>query len=482
MAAWLGEGSGGSDRPGVRRTLSVNDAIPLKTRVYSAWYRFRYGWQFQSSVPLDKSPVWLLGRCYHAEDPLEESDELGKEGVPPHIVQLLDHYHSLSWMTYRTNFPPITDTVLTSDCGWGCMVRSGQMLLATALHYYLLDRDWRLSSSADRDKATHAQILSWFADSPQQLCPFSLHSLMRQAEVQGYRPGDWYGPSQVASIMARCLERAKSEHPTLKKLLVYLARDCTVYMKDVEHLFDVNDGGSLLLLVPIRLGGESLNPIYIPCVQNLLSLDHCIGIIGGKPKHSVYFVGFQDDKLLNLDPHYCQMAVSVTSSADFDIRSYHCRTPRKLTASKMDPSCTIGFFCRSRDDFQVLRRKTEPVLAPPKQKGVYPFFTFADLSLGDVIEDATLGQVDISTVGSDGTHSSRGYDTVDTRSFDNYSDEDFLVVECRTNSASLTASLPAPVLQQQQREEASDDAAQDSKVTVNGSGATCSDTEDSPKT
>ena len=27
--------------------------------------------------------------------------------------------------------------------------------------------------------------------------------------------------------------------------------------------------------------------------QNLLSLDHCIGIIGGKPKHSVYFVGFQ---------------------------------------------------------------------------------------------------------------------------------------------------------------------------------------------
>ena len=41
----------------------------------------------------------------------------------------------------------------------------------------------------------------------------------------------------------------------------------TVYIKDVEQLFEVNDGGSLLLLVPIRLGGESLNPIYIPCVQ-----------------------------------------------------------------------------------------------------------------------------------------------------------------------------------------------------------------------
>ena len=48
---------------------------------------------------------------------------------------------------------------------------------------------------------TFLQILSWFADSPQELCPFSLHSLMRQAEVQGYQPGDWYGPSQIASIM-----------------------------------------------------------------------------------------------------------------------------------------------------------------------------------------------------------------------------------------------------------------------------------------
>ena len=60
--------------------------------------------------------------------------------MPPHIVELLDHYSSLPWMTYRTNFPPITNTLLTTDCGWGCMVRSGQMLLATALHYYLLHR------------------------------------------------------------------------------------------------------------------------------------------------------------------------------------------------------------------------------------------------------------------------------------------------------------------------------------------------------
>ena len=33
------------------------------------------------------------------------------------------------------------------------------------------------------------------------------------------------------------------------------------------------------------------------CVQTLLTLDHCIGIIGGRPRHSVYFVGFQGENV-----------------------------------------------------------------------------------------------------------------------------------------------------------------------------------------
>jgi cysteine protease ATG4 len=50
---------------------------------------------------------------------------------------------------------------------------------------------------------------------------------------------------------------------------------------------------ALILLVPVRLGAEKMNSVYGPCLTAVLTLENCIGIIGGRPKHSLYFVGFQ---------------------------------------------------------------------------------------------------------------------------------------------------------------------------------------------
>lgn len=75
----------------------------------------------------------------------------------------------------------------------------------------------------------------------------------------------------------------------------------------------------LLILIPLRLGAESMNSLYIPVLKNILSMRTCVGIIGGKPKHSLYFIGWHGECLIYLDPHYCQDFVDTTKS-DFSIR------------------------------------------------------------------------------------------------------------------------------------------------------------------
>lgn len=37
------------------------------------------------------------------------------------------------WITYRHDMISISGTAFTGDSGWGCMIRSGQMLTATAM-------------------------------------------------------------------------------------------------------------------------------------------------------------------------------------------------------------------------------------------------------------------------------------------------------------------------------------------------------------
>ena len=74
--------------------------------------------------------VFVLGKVYAADD--EER-----------VVRVVHDVHSRFWFTYRSGFAPIGTTSLTSDAGWGCMLRSGQMILAQALVMLLAGRSWR---------------------------------------------------------------------------------------------------------------------------------------------------------------------------------------------------------------------------------------------------------------------------------------------------------------------------------------------------
>ncbi|XP_040918274.1 cysteine protease ATG4D [Toxotes jaculatrix] len=401
MDDWLFLSSESAGPQGVEVSTDVQEAEDrgkLRSKLVSAWNSVKYGWSFKQKSKFSKSsPVIMLGKHYELKDQGER--ELFRRT-----------FVSLLWLTYRRGFPPLAGCSLTTDGGWGCVLRTGQMLLAQGLLQHLMPPGWTwsvshhvvkddmdlesrpadngqsfqegpnkrcrklsLGSILDRPmEATHRRVVSWFADHP--TAPFGIHQLVELGKSSGKKAGDWYGPS----IAAHILQKAVAASPDLPNLVVYVAQDCTIYLEDVKRLCErpvPQPWKSVIILVPVRLGGQDLNPSYVACVKELFTLQCCIGIIGGKPKHSLFFVGFQDDHLLYLDPHYCQPTVDITKD-NFPLESFHCKYPRKMSVSRMDPSCTIGFYAKGQKDFESLCTVVSEALS--KSAETYPMFIFAE--------------------------------------------------------------------------------------------------------
>ncbi len=70
----------------------------------------------------------------------------------------------------------------------------------------------------------------------------------------------------------------------------------------------------------MRLGaGQYIDSCYQSTLLHLLRDPACVGVVGGRPRHSLYFVGAQEDNLIHLDPHFCQDTVD-TNHKCFPLR------------------------------------------------------------------------------------------------------------------------------------------------------------------
>lgn len=192
----------------------------------------------------------------------DDSDRVGEvTSWPSAFVSAIE---ALYYLSYRTEFPLIPRSAsgpapvsvasflrgqvndragFTSDVGWGCMVRSGQTLLANALGQL-------------RDGT---EIVTWFADDPR--APFSIHNFVYYGQVACKKlPGEWFGPSAAA----RCMSILCSSF-TECGLRVYISSDAGDVYEDSFKKIAAGDDGKFrptLLLVGIRLGIEKITPVY----------------------------------------------------------------------------------------------------------------------------------------------------------------------------------------------------------------------------
>ncbi|KAI9845869.1 MAG: Cysteine protease atg4 [Thelocarpon superellum] len=325
----------------------------------------------------------------------------------------LDDFDSKIWLSYRSNFPPIpkspdpqaaaamTFTVrlrsqlleqggFTSDTGWGCMIRSGQNILANALVLLRLGRDWRRGSREREER----NIISLFADDPR--APFSIHRFVEHGATScGKHPGEWFGPSATA----QCIQALSTGYES-SGLRVYITGDGSDVYEDSLMKAANPDGKGFqptLVLVGIRLGIDRVTPVYWEALRASLLMSQSVGIAGGRPSSSHYFIGVQGPYFFYLDPHQTRPALPLHEQAEGytaeEIDSCHTRRLRRLHISEMDPSMLIAFLIRDEDDWKSWRRQ---VAAPGSGKAVIHVADNAPTTLGHGLERAgALDEVEI---------------------------------------------------------------------------------------
>jgi cysteine protease ATG4 len=276
---------------------------------------------------------------------------------------------SLFWFTYRFDFKEIKPYGITTDAGWGCMLRSAQMMLAHTLRLHFTESS-KLTHNTKTNTAFNNRLLTWFVDIPSNdRCFYSLHN-MCAAGLANHQvlPGEWYGPGTACYVLRDLVAMHQEQQPATPLFRVHVATDGTVYRQSIEELmtrdgrkrrqeqeekqeqqpYDEEDtklpahpldplaihaetsstttdvhatlsitppmewDTSLLLLVPLRLGLNNFHPDYVKSLARTFALPQSVGVLGGRPRGARWFFGALADgsKVLGLDPHTVQPALT----------------------------------------------------------------------------------------------------------------------------------------------------------------------------
>lgn len=314
--------------------------------------------------------LWLRMTGPEAAPPQGEVVILGKRyNSDINSAEIASAINSRIWCTYRSGFEPISRDengpaplmflrsmlfsgspnataqglmnpgAFSTDVGWGCMIRTSQLLLANTFQSLLLG-DYTYKEDSEPEVAL-VEILLLFGDTYE--CPFSLHNFIRAASELPLqvKPGEWFGPSAASLSIKRLCIKANAAL-NVPRLLVHISESCDMYDDEMHAQFEHKL--PVLVLFPIRLGIDRVNAIYHPSLFQLLALKQSVGIAGGKPSSSYYFFGSVGENLLYLDPHNLQ---PVSPNAG----TYHTSRCQTLPISALDPSMLVGVLLHNEADY-----------------------------------------------------------------------------------------------------------------------------------
>ena len=327
----------------------------------------------------------------------------------------LDYYHKkinkLILMTYRSNYKMQINIknkkIYTSDCGWGCTIRSSQMIFSRIIYkifkYYFKNKynsetiiksiipfflDNNINYSEIANKINNYNIIGFenyinqieiFSekkiDNNDNILyvksidpPFSIHKICIIGEIFGRTCGEWFSDYELPKIYEiinstfNILPNLSILHFTSEIKMNLIMENCFEKIesaKDTDDIFLDKKNKKYkfkkmgAIFVSIRLGVESIPSEYFLSINQLFSSKQFLGFIGGKTNSAFYFFGLADDKnLLYLDPHINQE--SIFDLEDKNISTYLDKTIYSLKIKNLQCAFTIGFLFRNIQEFREL--------------------------------------------------------------------------------------------------------------------------------
>lgn len=296
----------------------------------------------------------------------------------------------LVWLTYRKGFRPLLIERkvfmgrkvenLSTDCGWGCTIRSAQMLLANAFIRAGLHK---------------TAVLELFDDSERnhRHSAFSIQNIAVEGLEAGKLPGDWYGVNTITNV----IEVLNVRYSPVPNFSICTFQDSCIIFEKIELAarvkqeedeseiigqsamdmsFDMETtrfnqqqsqapetwANQVLVIINVRLGVDIIEPLYAQSLKRYVQLPQFAGFIGGQPRKAFFFVGFNDKqsaKYLFLDPHVVHSYVPTKGEENLAKLTSQTQPSvtdlRVIAGTKLDPGIGLSYIIKDANDYESLR-------------------------------------------------------------------------------------------------------------------------------
>ena len=310
---------------------------------------------------------------------------------------------------YRRQINSKNNYVYSSDCGWGCMIRSSQMIFARMIYKifkylyknqynsetiiistipYFMDDFLTLSDIKEseyiilgldsyieqlkkylKEKIEKNQYKDFHIKAIDP--PFSIQKICIIGELFGRTCGEWFSDFELPKIyeiinstfniipnlsimhfnsnieLSTVLEKCFEKNLEAKDPNIF-ENNCYINNKKEKYKFKKMGA----IYVSVRLGVTTISPEYFPSIKRLFECRQFLGFIGGKVDSASYFFGYCGDNLLYLDPH-----INQGSEPFLDEKSkntYMNKTVYELNFNSLQCAFTIGFLFRNLYEFTQL--------------------------------------------------------------------------------------------------------------------------------